>query len=323
MGLFDNIISKGGITMKKRTHEDFIYEVKLENKKNIEVLGKYVNMRTKIKVKHIDCGHVWEVSPRSLIKNVGCPKCANNVKRTTQEFKEEINSLTKGKYIVLGNYKSNREKIKIKHCECGHTFYMTPKSFLGGQRCPKHRYEKSSLSNRIDEDEIHKRLKDNLGTEYIMIEYNGSASNGLFKHVKCNKEFKSVPYQMIKGVTGCPHCYKSKGEDLVEKYLIENKYDYKKQYTFKDCKNIRPLPFDFAIFKNDELMYLIEYDGEQHFKPKFGEENFKITKRNDNIKNEYCSSNNINLIRIPYKRIYSNVDFKKYIYQELNKLLSC
>ena len=48
---------------------------------------------------------------------------------------------------------------------------------------------------------------------------------------------------------------------------------------------------------------LIEYDGDQHFKPiKYfgGEEKYNILKNNDEIKNEYCKTHKINLIRIPY-----------------------
>lgn len=37
-----------------------------------------------------------------------------------------------------------------------------------------------------------------------------------------------------------------------------------------------------------------------YYKPKFGEENFKKTQKHDKIKNEYCKSNNIRLLRIPY-----------------------
>jgi hypothetical protein len=50
----------------------------------------------------------------------------------------------------------------------------------------------------------------------------------------------------------------------------------------------------------------IEYDGIQHFEPieKWGGiERFNKQLINDNIKNEYCVKNNINLLRISYKDI--------------------
>ena len=57
--------------------------------------------------------------------------------------------------------------------------------------------------------------------------------------------------------------------------------------------------FDFYV--NNK--YLIEYDGQQHFydiKYFGGEEQFKKQQQYDKIKNEYCKSHNIPLIRIPY-----------------------
>ncbi len=48
--------------------------------------------------------------------------------------------------------------------------------------------------------------------------------------------------------------------------------------------------------KNNELFYLIEYDGEQHFKAR---EAFRGQK-GDEVKNTYRKNNNIPLIRHPY-----------------------
>lgn len=61
-------------------------------------------------------------------------------------------------------------------------------------------------------------------------------------------------------------------------------------------------------------MCLIEYDGEQHYKPvEFfgGEEGFKNAQYRDKIKNDYCENNNINLIRLPY--FLSNDEIKDII----------
>ena len=107
------------------------------------------------------------------------------------------------------------------------------------------------------------------------------------------------PSNLLKG-HGCPECVNSKGETIISEYLKENNINYISEYTFDDCRNKRPLPFDFYL---PDYNLLIEYDGEQHFEPVDffgGEEQFEYQKYNDNIKNTYCIKNNINLIRIPY-----------------------
>ena len=39
-----------------------------------EILGEYINNKTRIKVKH-KCGHEWLVTPKSLLRAKTCPKC--------------------------------------------------------------------------------------------------------------------------------------------------------------------------------------------------------------------------------------------------------
>ena len=110
--------------------------------------------------------------------------------------------------------------------------------------------------------------------------------------------------------TSCGCRYKtSYGEETIEKILNQNNIHYKKEYSFKDLKGkneMFPLRFDFAIFdKEDNLSYLIEYDGEQHFKEidsQIWGSNTTLKERQsyDQKKNEYCLKNNIKLYRIPY-----------------------
>lgn len=87
--------------------------------------------------------------------------------------------------------------------------------------------------------------------------------------------------------------------------MTNNNISYKTQIQFEDCKYINNLSFDFGIYDdNNILLYLIEYDGEQHYKCSQQGwntlENLEQTKIRDKIKNEWCKNNNIPLIRIPY-----------------------
>ena len=66
-------------------------------------------------------------------------------------------------------------------------------------------------------------------------------------------------------------------------------------------------------------MALIEYQGEQHYKPvEFfgGREKLKLQQINDDIKRTYCRVNNIPLIEIPYWE----EDVKGFLIKELDML---
>ena len=112
--------------------------------------------------------------------------------------------------------------------------------------------------------------------------------------------------------SSCGCGVRSKGE-LKVKTLLENmnlnfceQYKvYIKQDKYETIQT-HPYYFDFAIIENNQLKYLIEYDGAQHFGYKenaeywFNKENHEKTKIRDAIKNQWCKENNIPLIRIPY-----------------------
>jgi len=94
---------------------------------------------------------------------------------------------------------------------------------------------------------------------------------------------------------------------------MTNNINFITQKTFNDLKSINnyPVYFDFFI----DNFYIIEYDGEQHFKYHSGntwnnENTFKITRQNDLLKNKYCFEHNIPLIRIPYDTEYTFEDLK-------------
>ena len=99
--------------------------------------------------------------------------------------------------------------------------------------------------------------------------------------------------------------------DIIRKILEDNHIAFEREKSFSDCRDTKPLPFDFYL-PNYNLC--IEFDGQHHFEDRgFG--NLEITKKHDEIKNQYCQNNNINLLRIPY---WNGNDIEKIIYKQLN-----
>lgn len=98
----------------------------------------------------------------------------------------------------------------------------------------------------------------------------------------------------------------SRGEIKIEEILKKSGIPFQEEYSFPDLysSNGRPLRFDFAIFDDDDnLLFLIEYQGIQHYiaKSKFGgNSGLKKQQYNDMLKREYCRKHNIILVAIPY-----------------------
>ena len=138
----------------KKTTDEFKKEVYDLVKDEYSVLSEYTTNKTKIKMKHNKCKHIYEVYPVSFLRGARCPKCFGTPKKTTDIFKKELYDLVKDEYLVLGKYINNKTKIKLKHNKCNKEFDMFPLNFLKGQRCPHCKRSKG-------EERIRKYLEDN------------------------------------------------------------------------------------------------------------------------------------------------------------------
>jgi len=272
------------------------------------VIGEYINSKIKIKLKHIKCGHAFNMLPASFTRGRRCPKCYGTNKKTTESFKNELYTIVGDEYLMLDEYVNNKTKITLKHTTCGGSFQTTPINFQNGNRCPfcSKTAKKTTEQFKQEFDKISKG-------EYILLnEYTTSHSKIKVKHTKCDSIFEVRSSHFLTG-TRCPYCKTSKGEKLIMEILKNNNIDFESQYRFSDCKNIKPLPFDFYL-KDKNI--LIEYDGSQHNKPfsfgsktsqKIMNQNFIDLMIRDDIKTNFALNNNIKLIRINYTE-FDNIE---------------
>lgn len=133
-------------------------------------------------------------------------------------------------------------------------------------------------------------------------DYTKSANRANWKcQCECGTIVSVQSNNLTSGHTLSCGCLHSKGEYVIRQILNHNNISYATEYIFSDLPLLR---FDFAIFQNNQLKCLLEYDGKQHFR--FintwhqSEENFIKAQERDLQKNDYCKSNNIKLYRISY-----------------------
>lgn len=145
----------------------------------------------------------------------------------------------------------------------------------------------------------------------IIGEYTGSENLVKCRCKICGHEWNPIGRSLRNG-QGCPACTSSKGEIKVKHFLDNYGVKYITQKTFDDCIYKEKLRFDFYL---PDYNMLIEYDGEQHFKPvdfankgiAWANKIFEYNQIKDKIKNNYCENNNIKLVRIPYWE-FNNID---------------
>ena len=55
----------------------------------------------------------------------------------------------------------------------------------------------------------------------------------------------------------------SKGEKKIERILSINGFSYKKEISFNNLRGFKqPLRFDFAVYRNNKFLFILEVDGQ-------------------------------------------------------------
>lgn len=287
----------------KKTHEEYVAEVyKLEGN-NYSVLSDYINSKIPIKMRHNECENEYTVRPSEFLKGNRCYNCrlkenAQKKTKTPEQFTSEVFELVGDEFTVIGKYIHGRTDLEIMHSECGKIFAVKPFAFRITPTCPL-----CSKGVKITQENFVKRVYELEKDEYSVTGKVLNAKTPVqMKHNKCGREYLVAPSNFFGGKR-CPKCKDSKGEIAIEKWLESKKISFHKEFTISECRYKKPLPFDFAVFKDDGTFILIEYQGLQHYRSVErygGKEGFEERKRNDKIKKDYCIANNIPMIEIPF-----------------------
>lgn len=285
---------------RRKTNEEFVEEVSLI-REDIKLLTEYVNNKHKIDVKHLECGHITSMLPTKILSGQGCGKCKGKLisRSKSRDNKYYIDKLIENgiDYIqIIGNYAGTKNKVLVKNLKCGHEYEANAGNILNGSGCPVCRkFNKTTYDFAA---EINGKYP---GEYEVVGEYVNNRTPISIKHLSCGHIWEVVPKDLLRQ-RRCPKCNMSAGEYYISNYLNDSGYSFDMQYKISECRNVLPLPFDFAVNVNNEIR-LIEFDGTQHFgngKCWGDTSRFESIKINDNIKNKFCEENSIKLLRIPY-----------------------
>jgi hypothetical protein len=211
------------------------------------------------------------------------------------KFKRQCNECTKKNYkAVIYNYEQVKEFIDVKSesgcilasktyghpndnldiiCKCGNHFTTTFYRFLRYKRrqCDSCGRKSTGLKTRNVYDEVKRFIEiDSQSGCKLLTKSIENGNQKLQLECACGRVFEASYNKFLhRYQRQCKHCSKkiSLGEKEIMKYLNNNNITYIYQYKMDDCRDTNCLPFDFAIFHNNKLYCLIEFQGEQHFRP--------------------------------------------------------
>lgn len=288
----------------KQFFEDNGYELL-----STEYCGNHSHLIVKCPHGHIN-DKVTFANFKRNIKNgrSGCLDCSGKKQLTYEQVKQELESYNIE--LISKQYINTSTKIQLK-CEHGHIYESTLDNIrqVKRNRCP---YCNGGIALRHEDVELfvmeqgYTMLGKYVPNEKLHLicpnghQYDVSAMNFIHKEHRC---------------TQCKNT-SSKGEKKIYSLLHSYKIDFQTEYSFNGkCRNSltnRPLPFDVYI---ESLNVCIEYDGEGHYKPIIrGSQTIEEATKEyndivyrDKLKNEFCKTHKIKLIRIPYWE-YENIE---------------
>ena len=195
-------------------------------------------------------------------------------------------------------------------CDCGKEINVTTKSLRDGNTKSCGCLHKETVSKIFSKNISNQKFGKLLAVEPTKERNHGSI---IWKCLcDCGNIYYVSAERLLSGNTLSCGCLHLKGNAKIKNILQNNNILYISEYPIR-INNINYY-FDFAILnENNEIDYIIEYDGILHFEQDNyhgwnNKENWEKTKRNDEIKNQWCKDKKIKLIRIPYTD-YNKIDF--------------
>jgi len=299
----------------------------LENKPFELISDVFINSKNKLKWKCLkaDCEEIFESTWSDIYSGYGCGVCSGkqvglsnclatknpelalewhptkNGNLTPYDVSEYSNKKVWWQCLINPKHEwsvkiSSRNKFNTNCPYCSH-------------KLPSNEYN-LLVANPILCEEWNYTKNDKLPEEYLP--NTKKRVNWICK--KCNNEWRSQIANRNNGC-GCPECSESKGEKYIVEILKCREITYDTQHMFDDLLSVlrNKLRYDASIFNNkekDKLIFLIEFDGKQHYewiKSWMTKEEYERLQYHDKLKNQYCISHNIPLIRIPYWE-YDNIE---------------
>lgn len=193
--------------------------------------------------------------------------------------------------------KNGRHTKWICQCDCGNIISVQSNHLRAGEATACSQACKTRIPNGSQ-----------FGKLTVIEMTNERAKNGGSVLYKCqcdcgNIELVSSTELRANRKFHCLKCGFSAGEIIITKILQKNNICYEQEYIAPGCinpKTKKPLRFDFYL---PDYNCFIEFDGVQHFEIINywgGEQGLQERQERDNIKTNYCFTNKVYLIRIPY-----------------------
>jgi hypothetical protein len=288
---------------ERKTHEKFITEMNDINK-NIIILDRYMNAKTKLLCECKIHSHKWYSDPDHLLRGQGCPLCAQEArnskhkKKTHEEFVKAC-KISNPDIEILNEYTGILDNVKCRCKKCEAIYYQKARYIIDGKGCPVCANVKvikgiNDIATTNPEIILYFKNKED-AYKYTY----GCDAKITFKCPICGFE-KNLPINHVtnNGYFSCPRCsdgisYPNKfSREFLNQLPVSNiEYEYSPEWANR-------YSYD-NYFEYNNQKYILEMDGAFHY-IRYYKSNLSLedTQKVDRIKDDLALKNNIKIIRI-------------------------
>lgn len=203
----------GDIMAKKKTHEEYVEELKVKNP-TVEVVGEYIDAKTKIMHHCLTHDVYWEVLPSDILSGRGCKECkkdkiGNFRRKSHEQYIEELAKINSD-IIVLEKYENAKTPILHKCLIHDIEWLVAPDNLLDGGGCPKCKGEKITNCKCKTHEQYIDEVKKVNPNIVVLEKYIDNRTPILHRCTIHNIDWKTIPSNILKG-RGCKQC---KGEKI-------------------------------------------------------------------------------------------------------------
>lgn len=266
------------------------------------------------------CGNIRPVRASALINgtSTSCSKSCSMFPAIGAKY---------GEWTVLKR-DASKPRNAICQCSCGTIKSIFASSLITGasKSC-------GCLKSQLAKERYKENAESHIGEKYgLLTILDCYVQNDKYYYkckCDCGNTANVLGKRLFSGGTCSCGCINSKANALMALILEKYNIPFKREYRFEGCRDKGTLPFDFALFnKEDELIGLIENNGDQHYSARGTQwntpENLIYVQKHDYIKQKFAEDNHIPLLIIPYQyfgeleKFLITSDFWKIIIKNFN-----
>lgn len=208
-----NLVCPQCCTKEIQKKVDYLYN------EEFKIINLFVNTKTKLEIKHIDCNQVFSASYETLMSGkMKCKSCKKNNTFDKNSKQQWLLNKLKEKdihdIIPQEQYKGYNEKIVFKHLKCNNVFSETPNNlFRRKNKCPYCNQDEfiiNSSDKKLEKDRLNianKRVYEYHGNKFKLLKINSEDKMTVsLRCLTCNNDFVDYRTKLYTNKLICPHC---------------------------------------------------------------------------------------------------------------------